>query len=76
MGKTRKNSSNLVSLRQSGILARVAAGETISSIARDTGLSQRRLYAIAERSSDIIGDAVAEAHSRSAPGCRDSSTRP
>lgn len=64
MKKPSKKVGNLVSLRQSGIIARIAAGETLAAISRDTGMDQRHLYRLAEKSHDLIGDAVAEAHDK------------
>lgn len=61
MKKSSTKHSDLVELRQTALLARIAAGETIKAIARDTNRHERQLYAIAARNHDLIRESISEA---------------
>lgn len=64
MEKPSKNVSNLVELRQASLVSMLAAGKTVAEVARESGVSQKHLYYLCSRASNLLGDAVSEAHSR------------
>lgn len=64
MEKPTKKVSNLIDLRQSGVIAMIASGMTIAQVSRETGLSQKHLYSLCSKSNDLLNDAVSAAHNK------------
>lgn len=63
--KTTKKPSKIVEYRQTAILTRVAAGQTIASIARDLKMDERHIYRLLSQSPGIavLQDSLQDAYS-------------